>query len=212
MGGVIKATSLSSLLINNISASLLTISGTYYSNYEGVFLYMDNIDSLEFSVQVSNSEVTCKATNSLFSLTPSSSSSATYYSLFYIQKKGQAVNLSSQNNTYSNCYTAANGGIYNVNPNNLGGSVYFNDTNSSYSYISVASSGGAYFIQNALTFGFSNSTYSQISAGSHGGAVYAVVYDLYIDLIDIIADTVQSGGSGGFMYLYRGNYWDTYSV
>lgn len=210
MGGVIKANSLSKLSIDTVSVSKISISGSYNAAYEGVFLYMSNSDVLPFTLNLQDSAFTCK-TLVLgvlgFSLLPTV---IDYYSVFYITKSNQNIIYASSNNQFSNCYTASNGGIYNLNPGSA--VTTFTDTLSSYQYISAYNSGGVSYILNAQTLDIPNTYYNMVSSFSNGGAIYSSVYDILIDFTDVRASNIAAGGKGGFSYLYDLNSGFTYKV
>lgn len=92
MGGVIKALSLGSLSVTNVTVTLVTIASTYNAANEGSFFYMDNSDSIPLIITISDSNINCKGTSSLsstsyFSMTPGLTfSSPDYYSVFYVYK------------------------------------------------------------------------------------------------------------------------------
>jgi hypothetical protein len=83
MGGVIKANSLGSLYMTDVTVTTVTISTGYNSAYEGSFLYMSNTDSNPITISITDSSITCKASFSDFSLSPSI---LDYYSVFYVTK------------------------------------------------------------------------------------------------------------------------------
>jgi len=104
----------------------------YNALNEGVFFYMSNSDSLPLTLTLSLSTITCKSSTTGFSLTPIA---ADYYSVFYVRKNNQDITFNANDNVFANCFTAANGGIYNLD-SGTSASVAILDTLSSFSYSS----------------------------------------------------------------------------
>ena len=148
---------------------------------------------------MTNTDITCKP-SSTYTYDCSGSYPVDYYSAIYIVKTSQDITIDSTSNSFSKCFKATNGGIFNLDPGSA--DIIFEDSLSSYNEIGVDGKGGAFYGKtNCNELSFSDTTYDKISSCSDGGVFYAKITDTSFSMTNIKVTNTKTNSNGGFAFL-----------